>query len=117
MLELFESMNKMGGMRKLLDKLPGGLSYNVDDQMLATSKDSMKDFKNIIFSMTPSERDAEVKLGRSRIDRISRGSGVSVEKVRELINQKKVSEKWVKQLSKGKRRGRGASGFPFNLMG
>ncbi len=117
MLELFESMNKMGGIRKLLDKLPGGLSYNVDDQMLATSKDSMKDFKNIIFSMTPSERDAEVKLGRSRIDRISRGSGVSVEKVRELINQKKVSEKWIKQLGKGKRRGRGTPGFPFNLMG
>ncbi|MHA2170723.1 MAG: AAA family ATPase, partial [Candidatus Kariarchaeaceae archaeon] len=117
MLELFESMNKMGGMRKLLDKLPGGLSYNVDEQMLATSKDSMKDFKNIIFSMTPGERDAEVKLGRSRIDRISRGSGVSIEKVRELINQKKVSEKWIKQLSKGKRRGRGVSGFPFNLMG
>jgi signal recognition particle subunit SRP54 len=117
MLELFESMNKMGGIKKLLDKLPGGLSHSVDDQMLATSKDSMKQFKNIIFSMTPSERDAQVKLGRSRIERIAQGSGVTVEKVRELVNQKKMSEKWIKQMVKGKRRGRGNTGFPFNLMG
>lgn len=117
MLELFESMNKMGGIRKLLDKLPGGLSHSVDDQMLATSKDSMKHFQNIIFSMTPAERDAKVKLNRSRIERIARGSGLGVDKVRELVNQKKVSEKWIKQMSKGKRRGRGTTGFPFNLMG
>jgi signal recognition particle subunit SRP54 len=119
MLELFKSMGKFGGIRKLLDKLPGGLSYNVDDNMLATSKDSMKAFENIILSMTPDERDATIKLNRSRIERIAMGSGVTVEKVRELINQKKVSEKWIKQMMRaGKRRGRtGQSGLPFNLMG
>lgn len=119
MLELFKSMGKFGGIRKLLEKLPGGMSYNVDDNMLATSKDSMKQFENIILSMTPDERDAFVKLNRSRIDRIAMGAGVSVEKVRELINQKKVSEKWIKQMMRsGKRRGRGGQpGLPFNMMG
>jgi len=120
MLELFESMNKFGGIRKLIDKLPGGISHSVDDQMLATSKDSMATFKNIIFSMTSKERNAQVKLGKSRIDRIARGSGVTSDKVRELINQKKMSEKWIKQMMKGgKRRGRGMNqqAFPFNLAG
>lgn len=118
MLDLFESMNKMGGMRNLLTKLPGGLSHNVDDQMLATSKDSMESFRSIIFSMTKKERDAEVKLGKTRIDRIARGSGVTPEKVKELINQKKMSEKMIKQMTK-KRRGKGgqSGGFPFNLLG
>ncbi len=106
MLELFDSMNKMGGMRNLLTKLPGGISNSVDDNMLATSKDSMKSFKSIIFSMTKQERDAEVKLGKARIDRIARGSGVTPEKVKELINQKKVSEQMIRQMTKGKRRGK-----------
>ncbi|MHA2277020.1 MAG: signal recognition particle protein Srp19, partial [Candidatus Kariarchaeaceae archaeon] len=119
MLELFKSMGKFGGMRKLLDKLPGGLSYNVDDNMLATSKDSMNAFENIILSMTPDEREATIKLNRSRIERIAMGAGVTIDKVRELINQKKVSEKWIKQMMRaGKRRGRGGqSGLPFNLPG
>jgi len=117
MLELFDSMSKFGGIKKLIEKLPGGLSHSVDDNMLATSKDSMKQFRNIIFSMTKAERDAEVKLNKSRIERIALGSGVTVDKVRELINQKKTSEKWIKQMGKGKRRGRGAPGLPFNFMG
>ncbi|MCY3411467.1 MAG: signal recognition particle protein [Candidatus Heimdallarchaeota archaeon] len=120
MLELFESMNKMGGMRNLLTKLPGGISNAVDDNMLATSKESMKLFRSIIFSMTREERDAEVKLGKTRIDRIARGSGVSPEKVKELIKQKQMSERMIKQMTKGKRRGVGQQqmgGLPFNLFG
>lgn len=119
MLDLFESMNKMGGIRNLLTKLPGGISNSIDDNMLATSKDSMKIFRSIIFSMTNEERNADVKLSKSRIDRIARGSGVKTEKVKELINQKKMSERMIKQMTKGKRRGKGGAqaGFPFNLMG
>lgn len=119
MLELFESMNKFGGIRKLIEKLPGGISHSVDDQMLATSKDSMSSFKSIIFSMTDKERNAEVKLGKSRIDRIAMGAGVTSDKVRELINQKKMSEKWIKQMVRGggKRRGRGQAQSPFNFPG
>lgn len=118
MLDLFDSMGKFGGIRKLIDRLPGGLSHNVDDNMLATSKDSMKIFKNIILSMTPDERDAHVKLGKTRIDRIALGSGVTADKVKELIKQKKMSEKWIKQMMGAtKGRGRGKGGFPFNMMG
>ncbi|OLS23319.1 MAG: Signal recognition particle 54 kDa protein [Candidatus Heimdallarchaeota archaeon LC_2] len=118
MLDLFKSMGKFGGIRKLLDKLPGGLSHNVDDNMLATSKESMKDFQNIILSMTNDERDAIIKLNRSRIDRIAMGAGVTSDKVRELVKQKQVSEKWIKQMMKtGKRRGKkGQAGLPFNMM-
>lgn len=120
MLDMFGQMNKMGGIRKLIDKMPGGLSHNVDDNMLDMSKDSMKRFQNIILSMTPDERDGRIKLNKSRIERIARGSGVEVDKVKELVNQKKMSEKWIKQMmNMGKRRGRGPNqtGFPFNMAG
>lgn len=118
MIEMFDSMSKMGGMRSLLSKLPGGISANVDDNMLAMSKDTMKQFKSIIFSMTPSERDGEVKLGISRISRIAKGSGVDTTKVRELIKQKKMSEKMIKQMMRGtKKRGRGQSQNPLDMLG
>lgn len=119
MMEMFESMNKMGGLRNLLNKLPGGLSYSVDDEMLSTSKESMEQYKHVILSMTKKERLAEVKLGKTRVDRIARGSGVDPEKVKELIKQKKMAEKWIKQMMKGggKRRGQKGMGLPFNLAG
>jgi len=122
MMEMFESMNKFGGLRKLLDKLPGGLSYNIDDEMLSMSKDSMEQYKNIILSMTKKERMAEVKLGASRVERIAMGSGVQPEKVKELVKQKKMAEKWIKQMMKGGGRGRnkgmpGMAGLLGNLGG
>ena len=119
MMEMFESMNKMGGLRSLLSKLPGGLSYNVDDDMLSMSKDSMESFKNIILSMTKKERLAQVRLGKTRIDRIAMGSGVQPEKVKELVKQKKMAETWIKKMMKGggRGRGKGMGGLPFNLAG
>ena len=119
MVEMFESMNQFGGLRKLLDKLPGGLSYNIDDDMLSMSKGKMSQYKNIILSMTKKERHAEVKLGKTRIDRIAMGSGVSSDDVKELRKQKEMAEKWIKQMMKGGGRGRnkGMGGLPFNLPG
>ncbi len=116
-LMMFESMNKMGGFRKILDMLPGGMTHQVDDNMLNMSKENMEKFKVVISSMTKKEREAEVKLNRTRIERIARGSGVTVEDVKELVNQKKMAEKMVKQMNKPKRRGRGGSGggLPFGL--
>lgn len=116
-LSMFSTMNKMGGFRKILDMLPGGMTHQVDDNMLNMSKDSMKIYENIIASMTQNERDAEVRLTMSRIERIARGSGTSIEKVRELVNQKKNAEKMVKQMTKPRRKGRGGEmgGLPFNL--
>ncbi len=119
LLEMFESMNKMGGIKNLVSKLPG-ISTAVDDNMLATSKESMKQYRSIIFSMTPKERDALVKLNRSRIERIARGSGMDVDKVKELIKQKKMAEKMIKQMMKGnKSRRRGGQQQPslFDLAG
>ncbi|MHA2503028.1 MAG: signal recognition particle receptor subunit alpha [Candidatus Kariarchaeaceae archaeon] len=120
MMDMFQQMNKFGGLRKLLDKLPGGLSHSLDDDMLSMSKDSMEQYQNIILSMTKKERMAEVKLGKTRVDRIAMGSGVDTEKVKELVKQKKMAEKWIKQMMKGggkRRGGKGNSGFPFNLAG
>ena len=41
------------------------------------------------------------KLGKTRIDRIMMGSGVSSDDVKELRKQKEMAEKWIKQMMKG----------------
>ena len=61
----------------------------------------MSQYKNIILSMTKKERHAEVKLGKTRIDRIAMGSGVSSDDVKELRKQKEMAEKWIKQNDEG----------------
>ncbi len=112
---MFESMNKMGGVRKILDLLPGGMTHQVDDNMLNMSKETMERNKNIIQSMTQKERNAEVKLSKTRIERIAIGSGVSIDHIKELVNQKKMAEKMVRQMTKP-RRGKGNKNSPFGNL-
>ncbi len=114
-ITMFESMNKMGGFRKILDLLPGGMGHQLDDSMLNMSKESMKKYKTIISSMTDKEKDALVKLSRTRIERIAKGSGTSIDDVKELINQKKNAEKMMKQMTKPRRGKKGIPGMPFNF--
>ena len=114
-MQMFEAMNSMGGFRKILNMMPGGLSHQVDDNMLNMSKTTMEKYRTVISSMTKAEKLGDVKLNRSRIERLAKGSGVTVETIRELIAQKKNAEKMIKQMTKPRRKGPGGDmgGLPF----
>jgi signal recognition particle subunit SRP54 len=56
----------------------------------------------IVLSMTPRERAVPHIIDGRRRQRIARGSGTSVEQVNQLIEARKMMEKMMKTMGKGK---------------
>ena len=107
-LTQLNSMKKMGGMRDMLEMLPGmgqklkGTNLEVDEKQLEKTK-------AIILSMTPKERRNPQILNASRRRRIARGSGTEVQDVNRLLNQFEQTKQMVKKLATGK--------MPFPIRG
>ena len=100
-LEQMQSMKKMGGIKSMLDMIPGlsGKNIEVDDN-------AMKKPEAIIRSMTPKERRNPGILNASRRKRIAAGSGTTVQDVNQLIRQFEQSKQMMKQMTsqmKGKK--------------
>ena len=94
-----QQMKKIGGVNKLMDRLPGALGQamqgaQVDDK-------AMGRIEGIINSMTPQERAKPEILKASRKRRIAAGAGVSVQEVNRLLNQFEQAQKMMKMVSKG----------------
>lgn len=103
-LDQMQSMKKMGGLRSMINMLPGmsGKDIDVDDN-------AMKKPEAIIRSMTPRERRDPSILNASRRKRIAAGSGTSVQDVNTLIRQFEQAQQMMKQMMgrKGKKGMRG----------
>ena len=108
-LEQMQSMKKMGGLKSMINMLPGmsGKDIDVDDNAL-------KKPEAIIRSMTPKERRDPSILNASRRKRIAAGSGTTVQDVNQLIRQFEQSQQMMKQMMnmKGKKGGLGRFKFP-----
>lgn len=94
----FEQMNNMGGMGKILDKLPGNIAEKapqvINDKMI-------KKNVAIIDSMTFEERRKPDLLKASRKRRIALGSGTSVQEVNQLLKQYEQVSQMMKKFSGG----------------
>ncbi|TXH56964.1 MAG: signal recognition particle protein [Bacteroidia bacterium] len=94
----FEQVNDMGGLGKILDKLPNNIAQKapqfVNDKMLG---------KNvaIINSMTKEERRRPEILKASRKRRIAKGSGTSVQEVNQLLKQYEQINDMMKKMGGG----------------
>ena len=90
-LKQLRSIRRMGPMKQLLGLLPGAGSLlkdvEVDDKQL-------DQLEGIVHSMTPAERDDIKILNKSRVKRISRGSGTAPADVNRLTkhNMKDIPE-------------------------
>jgi signal recognition particle subunit SRP54 len=95
-LKQLRSIRRMGPMKQLLGMLPGVGSalkdVEIDDHQLNR-------LEGIVHSMTPEEREDIRVLGRSRVKRISRGSGTSSTEVSKLTKQFEMIQKMTKQMS------------------
>ena len=80
-LQLFMSQTQNIGFGRIATSM--GINSNSQNQELA--KKNIEVTKNIIKSMTPKERNVQVKLDDSRIRRISKGSGYTVEVIKNMI--------------------------------
>jgi signal recognition particle subunit SRP54 len=100
--EQIKSMQKMGPLSGVMNMLPGGgmkLPKGVD---LSAQEDKMKRWKFAIESFTPEEKENPEILNSSRIERISRGSGVPESEIRLMLNQFKKAKKVAKMMSGGR---------------
>ena len=106
-LEQMQSMKKMGGLKSMIDMIPGMAGKNVD-----IDDNAMKKPEAIIRSMTPKERRNPSILNASRRKRIAAGSGTTVQDVNQLITQFETARQMMKQMASMKGRGKLKMRFP-----
>jgi signal recognition particle subunit SRP54 len=95
-LKQLRSIRRMGPMKQLLGMLPGVGSMLKDVQVDEKQLDQLE---GIVHSMTPPERDEVKLLNKSRIKRISKGSGTQPADVNRLVKQFELIQKMTKQMS------------------
>ena len=106
-LEQMEQINKMGGMKDILNMIPG-FGQNKQLRNVDIDDDAMKTPKAIILSMTKAERSNPDLINPSRKKRIADGAGVQVSEVNRFLKQFEESRKMMKRMSGmmgGKKRG------------
>jgi len=93
-----QAMSKMGPLSKVMEMVPGFGQLKLPKDALKVQEGKLKKWKFAMDSMTKQELENPEKINAGRIDRISRGSGVAVSDVRDLIKQHRQSKKLVKMM-------------------
>jgi signal recognition particle subunit SRP54 len=99
-----KSMNSLGGFSKIKNMIPGFNSAKISEETLENQNLKIAKWEHIIKSMTLYERENpeifdDKKTGISRINRISKGSGVNNSEIRSLLKQYKMLNEIVKESS------------------
>lgn len=112
-LEQFQQMKKMGSMEQILEMLPGVKPGAMKDVKL--DEKQIPRMEAIIKSMTKQERVKPDIINASRKKRIAAGSGMKVEDVNKLLKQYDETQKFMKQIMGGGKKGRFGKkiGLPF----
>jgi len=97
-MEQIESLQKMGPLQQITKMIPGMNMAKLPEEMMEKQEESMKKFKIIIQSMTPTERNDPSIINTSRIKRIAKGSGTRESDVRSLLDQFNKMKKMTKML-------------------
>ncbi|MBI1936177.1 signal recognition particle protein [Candidatus Woesearchaeota archaeon] len=100
--EQMEAMSKMGPLSQIVEMIPGFSSLKLPKEMLQVQEGKLKKWKIAMLSMTKSELEDPELIDSSRIDRISRGSGISTNEVRDMLKQYRQSKKMVKMFKGSK---------------
>jgi signal recognition particle subunit SRP54 len=110
-------LRRMGPLQGVLKMIPG-LGNQLDGVEMDDGK--LKQVEAIVLSMTPRERAIPHSIDGKRRQRIARGSGTSVEQVNQLLEARKMMEKMMKTMGKGKMPsipGMPAGGMPGGMPG
>ena len=111
-LESMKQMRNLGGLSSILGMLPG-LGVKAADLESMVDEKQLKHMEAIVLSMTKEERRNPKLLNPQRKHRIAKGAGVDIAVVNRFIKQFEQSQKMMKQLGGGGKKGRGLfGGFP-----
>lgn len=95
-------INKMGGIAKLIDMIPGISAADKKQIDFEKGKKDLDRMKAIIQSMTNEERENPNILNASRRKRIAAGSGQTVQSINQLIKQFDQMKAMIKQFNNPK---------------
>ena len=98
-LDQMGEVQKMGGIGKMLDMIPGRGAGKISEDDIAKGEKEFKQMEAIIYSMTLEERRNPSLLNASRRKRIAAGSGQPVSKINSLIKKYEDTKKLMKQFS------------------
>ena len=112
-----KQMSNMGNMSKILSMLPG-MGGNITPGMEKTSKEMLAKFSAVLDSMTQEELESfhpTKTLKLSRRERISYGSGTSIQTIQELLKNYETTQVFMKKMRKTRGKDKMLSGFG-NMM-
>jgi signal recognition particle subunit SRP54 len=96
-LEQMKAVRRMGPISNLLGLLPG--AGQLKDQLAEVDDKQLDRLEAIICGMTPAERADPKIINASRRQRISRGSGVTVNEVNQLVDRFFEARKIMQQMA------------------
>lgn len=99
--EQMQAMKKMGPLNKLVELIPGFSGANIPKEMLKNQEGKIEKWKYLMDSMTQEELEEPDLITTTRIERISKGSGVPTSELRGMLKQYRQSKKLVKMLKPG----------------
>tara|TARA_Y100000310_G_C20653190_1_gene800602 strand:- start:174 stop:1541 length:1368 start_codon:yes stop_codon:yes gene_type:complete len=107
LIDLYEqmvAMKKMGPLNKIVEMVPGFSQLKLPKEALDVQQGKLEKWRYAMNSCTKEELENPENIEREKIERISKGSGIQVKDIHELIKQYKQSKKLVKMF-KGKDQG------------
>jgi signal recognition particle subunit SRP54 len=105
-----DQMENVGSLGKLLGMIPG-FGPNMPPGFEAMGKENIRKFRAIFSAMTDEELDNPRILNLSRRERIARGSGTTLDDVRLLLKQHKMTQNMLKQYRGSRRKHQMLPGF------
>lgn len=99
-IKQFDMIQKIGGFKNVVDMLP--LPVGNFESKFQDGEKFIKKFRYIVDSMTPEEREDDVKLTITRRSRIAKGSGTSINDVDQVVKYYETMKKSLQQLRSGK---------------
>ena len=96
--EQMQAMKKMGSLRKLVEMIPGFSQLQLPKEVLDVQEGKLGLWKTAMDSMNQNELENPEEIDAGRIERISKGSGVSAQNIRELVKQYKQGKKMAKMM-------------------
>ena len=106
MYDIWEQMSKPGILQKIFNSIPSFSlpgSEKIDSSMMEQSEQKLNKYRVILDSMTYDELENPDIIKGDRIERIAKGSGSSVEDVRQLMKEFNNMVKAMKNM-KGNRK-------------
>lgn len=97
------AIKRLGPLGKILQMIPGLSLLPLSDEQLKLSEEKMRKWLAIMDSMTMEELDRPNIIDRRRMERIARGSGTTVEDVRELLKYHNLVQRMMRQIRRHRR--------------